>query len=780
MALSVDQKFKEGVNADQAGNVDKADTCYLAVLNAEPKHPDANHNMGVLALGGGKPIQALAFFKVAIDVNPNIDQFWISYISTLIFLGRSEDASAALDLVRANGAKGDAFDQLAKRLSQMSSSDVVACNPAPEQLQPLLDLYHQGKFQQCLTLASQMQKSFSSSEVLLDILGAVSAALKNFDKALECYQKVLEIHPTSYFAHNNLGNVLVARGDAKSAIISYRRALGIKPDFVDAYYNMGTALNLLGDLNGAIDAYTRALELKPGYAKIHNNLGAVLREKGDIDGAITSCKRALNIDPDYVLALINIAQCFKAKYELVAARESFEKALAKNPKLAEAQEGYASILAYMSDWDDVIKHSDLAISLEDTEEIWESRLYTWIYHPDLSAEMICNEHIRWGERFPEIQDVKFTNHDRGLNRRLRIGYVSPDFRANNCRFYYEPLFSRHDREHYELFAYSNVRQEDGHTQRFKTYFDTWRNIRDVSDGVAFDIVRGDKIDILIDGCGHMEDTRLGLFALKPAPIQVTWLGAAWTTGLKQMDYAVFDPYMAPPEIETSEEVIRLPKTWACYRPGSKAISADVTILPALKNGYITFGYSGRTERLNYKVFGAWGEVLNLIPDAKLIIDWRCFSDFATRQYFFDLIAKFGVDVSRVTLRNSSNIFEALGEIDILLDSFPHSGGTMLFDALWMGVPTITLASRPSVGRVGTSLMTNLDLAHWVADDECSYIAKAVAFEKDFHQLSQLRSTMRERMIHSPVMNEKGFASDVESAYQKIWREWCQNTDGTNS
>jgi predicted O-linked N-acetylglucosamine transferase (SPINDLY family) len=426
----------------------------------------------------------------------------------------------------------------------------------------------------------------------------------------------------------------------------------------------------------------------------------------------------------------------------------------------------------MADWDDVINHSDIAVGLKDNASIWESRLFNWIYHPDLSAEEICEEHIRWAERFPQSSEASFLAHDREPNRRLRIGYVSPDFRKHSCKYFFEPLFAEHEHTSFELFAYSNVKFEDEDTQRFKNYFDKWQDIRNVSDQKVFDMIRDDQIDILVDGCGHMRDTRLEVFALKPAPIQVTWLGAAWTTGLKQMDYALFDPYMGQPDIHTSEKVVRLPKTWTAYRPREKATHTPVTVLPALQNGYITFGYSGRMERLNYKVFRTWAELLNTIPTARLIIDYLYFSYPSTKLYFEDLMASFGIDMERVTLRYSSNIFEALGEIDILLDSFPHNGGTMSYNALWMGVPAITLASRPPVGRIGQSLMTNLGLADWVAFDEESYVLKAAGFAGDIDSLARLRSGMRERMRASPVMDEQGFANDVENAYREMWQHWC--------
>jgi predicted O-linked N-acetylglucosamine transferase (SPINDLY family) len=431
----------------------------------------------------------------------------------------------------------------------------------------------------------------------------------------------------------------------------------------------------------------------------------------------------------------------------------------------------------MSDWTDVIKHSNIAISLaDDSAIIWSNRLFCWIYHPDLSDKSICDEHIRWGERFAEPEDIVFLQRERNPDRRLRIGYVSPDFRAHSCRFFFEPLFAHHNHTHFELFAYANVKREDSYTQQLKTYFDAWRDIYPLSDQEVFQRIQEDQIDILVDGCGHMIDTRLELFALKPAPIQVTWLGAAWTTGLKQMDYAVFDPYMGRRGVQTSEQVVQLPRTWAAFRPDEKATNEVVTVLPALHNGYITFGYSGRTERLNYKVFRTWGDLLKRLPDARLVIDYKCFADADTRTYYEEFMAGFGIDVGRVTLQYSANIFATLGEVDILLDSFPHNGGTMLYNALWMGVPTITLAGRPPLGRIGESLMTNLGLANWVAIDEASYVEKAVAFATDFDGLAALRLGMRERMAASAVMDEEGFACDMEAAFRTMWKDWCANTD----
>jgi predicted O-linked N-acetylglucosamine transferase (SPINDLY family) len=323
-----------------------------------------------------------------------------------------------------------------------------------------------------------------------------------------------------------------------------------------------------------------------------------------------------------------------------------------------------------------------------------------------------------------------------------------------------------------LFAYANVIVQDEHTERMKTYFNGgWRDIVGVLDEAVAKMIRDDQIDILVDGCGHMVHTRLAVFAHKPAPIQVTWLGSAWTTGLPQMDYVLFDPYMAPEGTAVSEKIVRLPRTWAAFRPGEKARQCAVKPAPVIQNGYVTFGYTGRTERLNYRVLHAWGKILKRLPQARLMLDYKAFNDPKTKAYYQNFLYEHGLDTTRVTLRYSEDIFEGLGDIDILLDSFPHSGGTMLFDALWMGVPAVTLASNRPVGRIGTSLMTNLGLPEWVSHNEQEYEDKAVAFALDVSGLESLRSKMRVRMQGSSVMDEKAFAQDVEAAFKTMWNNW---------
>ena len=847
MELTIDQALQKAVEAHKSDKLQDAENLYRAILQTQPKHPDANHNLGVMAVSLNKTAAALPLFKTALEANPNQGQFWLSYVDALIKEKQFENARNLLEQGKKRGLTGEKVEFLEAQLATIflpQNSDSLSKNKSlpftqnrkkistkkekkkhssgnlsnqnqikslPQiELSTLLKHYQKGQFDLAKNLAISLTRQYPNHPFSWKVLGALFQHTGKLQDSVIANQKALEISPNDEEAHYNLGNTLQALGRLEDAETSYKKAIAIKPDFAQAHNNLGVTLKELGKLDEAETSCNKAIAIKPDFAQAHYNLGVTLQELGRLDEAETSCNKAIAIEPDlaqahnnlgitlqelgrledaeasyskaiaikpdFAEAHSNLGNTLKELHRFAEAIKSTTKAIQINPKLAEAQQTHSIILAHLSDFSDVVKHSNAAVALRpDNPTIWESRLFCYIYHPDLSAQEINAEHVRWGTRFPTLDTDIFDLHDRSPSRRLRVGYVSPDFRGHSCRFFFEPLFSQHDHTQFELFAYSNVLTEDEHTQRFKTYFDEWRNILGASDQEVVEMVRRDRIDILVDACGHMQNNRLAVFTHKPAPIQLTWEGYSWTTGLKQMDYVLFDPYMAPPGTLAIEEIIRLPKTRTVFRPGERAVNEPVKSLPALKTGNVTFGYSGRTERLNYKVFNAWVKILERLPTAQLVLDYRVFSDVPTQAYYRDFLAQHGIDVSRVTMRNSSNIFEGLGDIDILLDSFPHNGGTMVFDALWMGVPALTLASRPPVGRIGASVMTNIGLSDWVAKDEYEYVDKAESFAKNVEELARLRAGMRERMKASPLMDEAGFARDVESAFKDMWHRWCSGS-----
>lgn len=597
------------------------------------------------------------------------------------------------------------------------------------------------------------------------------------DPAGNFFRAALALSPHTPEILSNFGLLLKQRSDVAAAARYYHRALRLANDVAAAYGNLGNALMDLGQLVDAEKASRCALVLDPGYSVGHYNLGNVLLRGGKSYQAIQSFINSLVVDASSAEVRCNLASALKSNHRYAEALHNAHGAVRMSPFLGEARQTLASMLGHLSDFEGVTAESDVAMSLQvrDDDLLWESRLYLYSYHPDLGADEIFAEFARWGARYPDPPAGSFGVRDQSPGRRLKVGYVSPDFRRHTSRFYFYPLFGNHDRSEVELFAYSNVINPDDETARFRGMFDQWRDICGMPDEAAAALIRDDGIDILVDVCNHMINTRLHLFALKPAPIQVTWLGSAWTTGLKAVDYVLLDGHVAPEGTLASEAIVRLPGSFMIFRPPP---SPEVGPLPLERNGFVTFGYSGRTERLNHHVFAAWSEILASLPEARLVLDFPPFADPPTQDYYRALLTSFGIDPGRVILRKSENIFEGLKDIDILLDCFPHSGGTMLLDALWMGVPAVTLASRPPVGRIGTGLMMNLGLPEWVASNTKDYIAKAVRFAKDKDRLIELRGGMRERMSASPLMNERGFVRGVETAYRTMWRRWCAGEPAT--
>ena len=589
------------------------------------------------------------------------------------------------------------------------------------------------------------------------------------------YEALLQDDPQLFDALHLSGLVALETGDVELAIDLIGRAIEIKPNAV-YYSNQGNAFKARGEIDAAQDAYRKSLALDPRNAEAQYNLGVVLQGQGICDEAVTCYNAVLEmdgVDRNCVsMACNNLATILDLWIRYLEALGFALRAVESNPDSAEAHQSVAAFLAKLCDYDDVCPECDAALALKpDDYSIWESRLFHYSYHPDLSVEAIFGEFVRWGDRFPALSRFSFAEHDRTMGRRLRVGYVSPDFCRHSTRFFFKPLFAYHDRSQFELYAYANVKREDRFTDEYRGMFDHWRDIRGVSDDDAAALIHRDGIDILVDCSGHTLGDRLGVFARKPAPVQATWLGTAWTTGLKAVDYVFLDSHLAPEGTLTREKIVRLPSCFVAYRPPEE--TAEVAPSPVLRNGHVTFGYSGRTERLNHRVFRAWGEILRRIPNAQLILDYMPFADPPTQGYYREFLSAHGVDISRVTMRCSANIFEGLGDIDILLDGVPHNSGTTLFDALWMGVPVLTLAGRPPVGRIGSSLMMNLGLPQWVTYSEAEYVERAVTLACDTAGLAELRAGMRERMRNSPLMDEVGYTRHFEDALLSMWQTWCE-------
>ena len=453
------------------------------------------------------------------------------------------------------------------------------------------------------------------------------------------------------------------------------------------------------------------MAIKPDFAEAYNNLGDVLNLQGKLDEAVANFQQALRIKPDYATA-----------------------------------------------------HGNLAFSLN--------------YHSNIEPAAIFAEHRRWGEVHGRFSETPLTYRNLpDPNRRLRIGYVSPDFRRHSAAFFSEHLLTHHDRDHFEIMCYAEVAIPDATTERLHALSDGWWSTCGMTDAQVADLVHTDEIDILVDLAGHTANNRLLVFARKPAPVQVAHAYAT-TTGITAIDYRLTDRWAEPPEHTDlyTEELVHLPDGFLCYAPPQEA--PPVGPLPARETDYITFGSFNNLPKINPQVVALWAKILLATPKARLILKSKPLSDPGTRERYFSLFDANGISRERVSLISyAPSLKEHLGlynQVDIGLDPFPYNGQVTTFEALWMGVPVVTLAGRVYVGRTGISFLSRLGLTELIADTPQRYVEIAVQLADNLERLSSLRASLRGQMAGSPLCDGQTFTRGLEDAYRRMWHRWCEH------
>ncbi|MFA7241735.1 MAG: tetratricopeptide repeat protein [Sulfuricellaceae bacterium] len=576
----------------------------------------------------------------------------------------------------------------------------------------------------------------------IDELIALFAA-RRFAELESRARLLLEQYPDFGFAWKALGLALQMQG--KDALAALQKATALLPDDADAHIYLGVALQALGQYDDAAQSYLRALEIKPDFAEAHCNLGSTLKDLGQFDYAVESYRRALEIKPDFADAYKNLGNALQILGKFDDAVESYRRALEIKPDWVEA-------------------HNDL--------------LFTLNYHPNKSSEAIFAVYREYDERFGLPQREKWRTHgnSREIHRRLKVGYVSPDFRRHACRHFLEPLLAHHDKNAVEVYAYAELAREDEVTARYKGYVDHWAPTLGMTDDALSDRIRADGIDILVDLAGHTAKNRLAVFARKPAPVSLSWLGFGYTTGLTAMDYLLSDAACAPEGSEGlfSETPWRLETPGYVYRPA--AGMGAVNPLPALTRGYVTFGALTRAVRINPRTIRVWSEVLKRVAGARLVINSRDYRDATMRDALTSMFAAHGISRERLEIGFHTPPWDVLRGLDIGLDCFPHNSGTTLFETLYMGIPFVTLAERPSVGRLGSSILEGVGYSEWIAHTEEEYVDLAVALASNFPKLANLRAGLRQKMEIGPLMNEVEFARKVETAYREMFGKWAREDE----
>ncbi|MCX7149140.1 MAG: FkbM family methyltransferase [Rhodocyclales bacterium] len=573
--------------------------------------------------------------------------------------------------------------------------------------------------------------------------------LKRLDDAEAWFRQALDLDPDYPEAMNNLGIILAGRGELDAAEKLYRDALAKQIDYFEAHINLGNLLFESARRTEALYYYRRAIQLRPDSALAKERMGPLLRDLGRISEALDMLQQAVELNPKSAFAWNNLGTCHISRGDIAAAEESLQEALRHEPTLSPAWVN----LMLISNW-----------RSNDRERVYD-------LHRSFGLHMTEQKGT---DRFTHYANVA----DR--ERRLRVGFVSGDFRRHSVSYFIQAPLSRFDRSRIEAWAYFSHPWEDDRTQELKPLFAEWRNIYGLSDDEAAAMIRRDGIDILIDLTGHTNHGRLGLFALKPAPVQVSWIGYPNTTGLSTIDYRITDEYADPAgtsEIYHTETLIRLPDSFLCYSPPKEA--PDLAPPPCVENGRISFGSFNTRVKIGDETLALWRQVLAAVPDAGLVIKSAVgLAEQAGRDELLEKIKLAGIDAKRVTIHSAAgplgDHLALYSSIDICLDTFPYQGTTTTCEALWMGVPVVTLAGEAHVSRVGVSLLSNVGLQELVAHTAAEYVRIAAGLAGDKSRLAELRATMRQRMLDSPLLDAAAMARNLEQALRRMWVGYCEN------
>ncbi len=644
-------------------------------------------------------------------------------------------------------------------------------------------------------------------------LGLVRKAEGKLAEAANLFEKVIEADPTHAKALNNLGLILKAQGHWGEAVEACRKAVKSDPAYVNALNNMGNALQLLDRLGEAEAAYRRALSLAPGEAKIHGNLGVALQLLERPDEAVECFKTSFSLDPNQANVLASLGNTYQDMDRLEEAVEYFEQALAINPDLPAIHNNLGNALQELGAFEEALASYDRAIALKAdyaepinnqgntllqmrrfgdaiaayrkalrTDPGYVKARSTLIFILDMDEETTNDdlqaERRGWNDAYvsPLAKERKPHANTPNPEKRLRIGYVSADFRRHSAAYIFGLPLIHYDRSAFDVICYSNCDGKDDMTARFRDSVTDWRNIATITDGEAAERIRADGIDILVDLSGHTRGNRLFIFARKPAPIQITAWGHAIGTGLETMDYLFSDPVFIPPEDRKycREEIIDLPCAVGYLYPKD---APPLTPLPMLTSGRVTFGCFNNIGKVSDGAMDIWCDLLHAVPGASLVLkDGRLNSPWLRDAVRGELTRR-GIGPDRFTLMGGTSWAEHVGaydRIDIALCPFPLSGGTTTLEGFLMGVPSVTLRGKTLNGRGTASMNTVLGLADWIAETPADYIGIGKEKAADAEGLTRLRADLRSRLTASPLCDPDLYVGAVETAYRTLWRRWCRD------
>lgn len=645
-----------------------------------------------------------------------------------------------------------------------------------------LDLHRAGKLDEAQSAYRAILAEAEDNPDANHFLGLIAHQRGDQGEAVRRIRRAIELDQARPTFHYNLGTILGKSGQWEAAALALERATVLEPGSAEIQYSFGTALGQLKRYVPAETAFRYAIERQPGYAEALSGLAGALHGQGRNEEAEKSARDALAIAPDLPQAHTNLGNILATFGEIEVAERHHRLAIKAAPDYAIAYYNLARLLSELGRPSDAQQSFRQALEIEPSyRDAADNLLFSLTYDENETAASIFEAHREWGENLNIVEHTGLPTYpnSRDPDRRLRIGYVSADFKTHSCAYFLEPVFFGHNREVVTVYAYANVDEPDETTARLRDGADHWRDIHGVEDYNAAAMIAADEIDILIDLSGHTRGNRLDVFALRPAPVQSSWLGYPATTGLGAIDYRFTDAVTDPPgtgEGYHTEQLVRLPWGFCCYSPPSDAPA--VVAPPSVKSGRITFGSFNNPLKLSGVTLDLWANILGQLPQSTILLKGMGLDRSVTARRLNHEFTDRGIDPDRVRLQGwisrDAKPLNLYGEIDIALDTTPYNGTTTSLEALFMGVPVISLAGDRHASRVGASLLHQLGRPEWITNTSDEYVTAAVNLAENIPHLAKIRATQRDRLIRSTLCNASLFVSEFEDALKNIWYRWCKS------
>jgi predicted O-linked N-acetylglucosamine transferase (SPINDLY family) len=641
-----------------------------------------------------------------------------------------------------------------------------------------MELHRTGKLAEAENLYLQLQQHFPQATDLVHLIGLIEVDTGRKDEGFANLRRVIALQPNVPHYHANLGARLLEQREAGEALACLDRAIELQPDTASHHYNRGNALLQLQRWSEALATYRLSLSLQSDNQACELQLGLALHSAGLTQEAIAHYRDMLHRRPADLSAATNLGAMLQSDCDLDGAAEAFQHALRIEPNNTIPLNNLAVIHKELGETGPAIQLLRRCVELQpDSKEIRSNLILIMHYDPATTDGAMAEQHAEWNRR--HIPATTPHANPPIPTRKLRIGFISPDLRDHVVGRALLPSLTRHDRSQFEIFCYAGA-HPDAFGQKFRDHADGWRETTGWPADLFARRIREDQIDILVDLSLHTSDNRLDVFALKPAPVQVSWLGYPESSGLSTMDYRLTDAHLEPPTgnqiAAAGEKACLLPDCWTCYEPPSG--HPAVNDLPSREGRPFTFGSLNNSCKINDQVLGAWARILLARPDARLLLLAKQGSH---RRRFTEALTKLGVAPAQICFADylpstpdlsQGALLARYHEIDLALDTFPYGGMTTTLDALWMGVPVVSLIGQRNLGRAGLSILSNVGLQRFAVDSVDAYVETAVRTSKNQAALAEFRSSLRGRMQASPLLDAEAFTYKVETAFRSMWRDWC--------